>query len=200
MDSSFARLKDFLTSFASVPVTEWLHALPLFKLSRLDKGEFFFRQGQSFQRIGLLVSGLVNTFYLDSEGDIHVKRFIGPGKPVAPYPSVVTGEVATYNLQALEKSLIAHIAYSDYQELLERHMCWERITRKSLEQEIMEKDSKEYDLFMLSAEERYESFLKRHPSIAGKIPQYLIASYIGITPVALSRIRGQRVSGQSNRS
>lgn len=181
----------FFQGLTEIPPLEWAHAIRFFKGHQLKKGEKWFTQGEMFPYVGALTKGIVYSYYEDTEGQIGVKRFVTPGLPVAPYPSIVTETPSNYSLRALEDSSLFYIHYSDFKKLMARHICWERAGRLTLEKEVMSREQKEYELFMLSPEERYKAFFSQYSGIIDKIPQYLIASYIGITPEALSRIRSR---------
>jgi hypothetical protein len=71
----------------------------------------------------------------------------------------------------------------------ERHPCWERLGRKNAEYMFLFKEAREKELLLDSLEVRYQRFVKNFPGLAQKIPQYHIASYLGVTDVALSRVR-----------
>jgi CRP-like cAMP-binding protein len=74
-------------------------------------------------------------------------------------------------------------------EFYDRHACWERLGRKNAEQLVLIKEAREKELLLDSLEVRYQRFLQEFPGLADRIPQYHIASYLGVTDVALSRIR-----------
>lgn len=76
-----------------------------------------------------------------------------------------------------------------FESLYKRHRCWETLGRKLAEGLYIKKEMKERLLLMNTAEERYLQFLKEFPGLEKRVPQYHIASYLGITPVSLSRIR-----------
>ena len=90
---------------------------------------------------------------------------------------------------ALMDSELLVIRFRDFEALFDRHACWERVGRKIAEGMFISKERRERELLMLSAEERYRLFLGRYKHLEKRIPQYQIAAYLGITPVALSRIR-----------
>jgi len=75
------------------------------------------------------------------------------------------------------------------QELYDRHPVWERIGRIKAERLAIQKEFREKEFLLDTAETRYRRFLKEFPDLTDRIPQYYIASYLGITDVALSRIR-----------
>jgi CRP-like cAMP-binding protein len=186
---AFEALKAYLAELAPVPVAEWLHLLPFLRVEILPKGGYFFRQGESSDKVGLVVRGLARVYYEDEDGRQATRRFLVPGMPVGSYPAMAMGEPARDTMEALAKTVIVWVPYSRFAKLLDRHWCWDRVLRKMLEREILLREAKEHELFMLTAEQRYQSFQARYPELLDQVPQYLIASYLGITPVALSRIR-----------
>lgn len=190
--SALTAVQNFLNKATQVPPSEWLHAAKLFSVTRIKKGDYYWRQGEGFRRIGIMVRGLAAAQYEFEDGSQRIKRFLTSGDPVGPYPSIVTGEEVNYSMLCFEDSIFIHMAYQDWEKLLLRHRCWETITRKSLEAEVFEREYREYQLLVCSATERYENFLERRPEYETRLPQYAIASYLGITPVALSRIRKRR--------
>jgi CRP-like cAMP-binding protein len=182
------QVKRFFETASDVPLLEWAYAATFLRHLKLGKGETFFRSGEPMKRIGLLTQGLGVVYFETIDGKRAIRRFIRPGDPCTSYPAVIRGEAAMDTFEALEDTVIMWMDYKDLVHLMSRNICWERVMRRSLEREIEEREHKEYELFVLSAPERYEKFKKRFPELLGRVPQYMVASHIGITPVALSRI------------
>lgn len=186
---ALAGAREFFSNFTPVPPSEWLHAMRLFSVTRVAKGDYYWRQGEPFRRIGILVKGLSAAQYEREDGTIRIRRFFQPGAPVGPYPGLIYSELAEYAMIMYEDSVVAHMDYGDWEHLLTRHRCWETIARKGNEKELIARERREAQLSLLSATERYMKFLEDYPGLEARLPQYAIASYVGITPVALSRIR-----------
>ncbi|MNI08038.1 hypothetical protein D3C73_610620 [compost metagenome] len=108
---------------------------------------------------------------------------------ITSYSSLLQNAPSFFAIQALMDSQLIVIPYSDFQSLFARHICWERLGRIIVEQLFVKKETRERELLLLSAEARYLLFLEKYGQVVKHIPQYHIASYLGITPVALSRIR-----------
>ena len=120
---------------------------------------------------------------------------------VAPLAALITKKQNKINLQALEPSVCLVVSYDQLILLFDDHPGLERFSRKIIEFEWIKKEEREIQLVLNNAEERYEQFLIDHPTLESRIPQYHIASYLGITPVALSRIKRQRIERKrANRS
>lgn len=183
--------KQMLSSYLKVPTAQWANLERCLKMRTLKANELYYTQGQDTDEIGFIVTGLVYNFYTSDKGDQFVKNFVTAGYPVASYMSVLTGMPANYGCKALEDTTLVTLKYPDLKRLYDEHPCWERMGRINAEQCFFETERREQQLLTLDATARYELFLKDHAELAGRAPQYLIASYIGVSPVTLSRIRGK---------
>jgi CRP-like cAMP-binding protein len=92
-------------------------------------------------------------------------------------------------MQALEPSFLICMLLKEYKRLLTESNCWSNVSRQYIEDLFIEKEQREKELFALDATSRYLSFRKRYPDVERRVSQYHVASYLGITPQALSRIR-----------
>ena len=81
------------------------------------------------------------------------------------------------------------IKYDNWKNLVFRHECWNLLIKSLLESAYIKKEKREREFLLDSAEIRYKRFLKENSNLIDRIKQYQIASYLGITPVALSRIK-----------
>jgi CRP-like cAMP-binding protein len=84
------------------------------------------------------------------------------------------------------------LSYSAFQKLMKNSADWERVGRVIAERTLVDREKREAQLLTLSGTERYQSFRRDFPGLCDRLPQYLIASYLGLTPVALSRIKRKR--------
>lgn len=187
-------LRASLARLGPLPPAAWEPARPLFYMRKLGSGEVFVAAGDKAQEVGLLASGLLRAFYTDTEGRQTVKGFVQQGQFAAPYASLLQGLPANITIVAERESALFCIRWPDLQKLYGLHPAWQEIGRRTAETLLLAREKREHELLMLSALERYELFLKDFSALAGEIPQWQIASYLGITPVALSRIRRKRVS------
>jgi CRP-like cAMP-binding protein len=183
--SSFRRT---LSSLADIPEEEWSAALSRFRQVRVPRDGFFYRPGDRPDRLGFVASGLFRVFFSTESGDERILVFRGEGRLLSGFTASFSGGESWYGIQALEDSVLlcADADASDIRGLAE---CWRRVYSRYMELLFEEKGRREREFLSDDAETRYRNFLERYPGLEGRLAQYHVASYLGITPVALSRIR-----------
>jgi CRP-like cAMP-binding protein len=155
---------------------------------RLTKGEFFLRPGEPSGGVALVREGLLRFYYTDTGGAEFTKAFRGEGELVASYAELLLGIPSRTHIQALEDCTLLVGDFARIDAALSRFPAWQPIARLIAEHFYVVKERREFELLQLSAEERYRRFADEFPGLMDRIPQYHVASYLGITPVALSRI------------
>ncbi len=188
----FSQLKTVLESLTTLQDEAWQSFQNLFTLKVFEKGEYFAKAGDLPTDLGFVASGLFRAFYRNENGVEYNKTFFAQNTLMTPLASLVLNSQNHINLQALVKSNLLVANYKAITQLYDNYSSLERFARKAIEIEWCKKEQRELRLVLNSAEERYEHFLEEHPGLENQIPQYHIASYLGITPVALSRIRANR--------
>ncbi len=164
----------------------------------LDKGEHLLREGEAAHHVAFVESGLLRYYYLSNDGTEHTGQFFFPGAFVSDVASLVLKRPAQQNIDALEPTLVRLIPYPTLLELYDADPAFERFGRR-LFQEVMAFSQLRTASFLLrSAEERYLDLVEHRPKVIESVPLYQVASYLGVTPEALSRIRAR--IGRSNRS
>lgn len=184
------KLRQFLTRFVNLTDPEW-HALEQQLTTKtIRKKDFLIQKGQNATEIGFLLSGSCRLFY-DKDGEEWTTYFFFENNLVAAYQSCLTGEPSTLSIQVLEDVELLYFSFQTLTGLYEQFPVYETFGRKLAEYLFMGLDVRLAEQLTLSPEERYLKLLgspaKR--KIIERIPQQYIASYLGITPVSLSRIR-----------
>lgn len=156
---------------------------------KLKKGDHFIREGSIPARFGFVVNGLFRYYYLNARGGEFTKGFFPENNFITSYTAMKAHRPTYYSIEALEDSDIVVVDYHHWKSLTDSHPCWTHFLLALLEKGYAKKEARERELLVLSAEERYRIFLDQFPHLETRIRQHLIASYLGITPVALSRIR-----------
>ncbi|WP_159881489.1 Crp/Fnr family transcriptional regulator [Paenibacillus puerhi] len=172
-----------------IPPEEWEYFRALTSRRAIAKGSHFIQAGEEADSIGFCVGGLFRLYYTTPDGVEFNKSFCTKNDFVTSYSSLLQEVPSYFSIQALADSELIAFRYRELQALYDRHVCWERLGRIIAEHMFMNKETRERELLLLSAEDRYRLFQQRFGHLSHLIPQYHIASYLGITAVALSRIR-----------
>lgn len=148
-------------------------------------------EGRVADRLFLIRSGCLRLFF-DDEGREITFQFFFEGDFVASFDSLHKRQPSLFSLESIEPAELSVIERDDFYALLGR----EPSLRRAYEEKLVER-FRAYQLLFLSRirntpQQRYEELLREHPDIVRRVPQHYIASYLGITPVSLSRIRNRR--------
>jgi len=187
--SYLKKLGDSMNFVADIPREEQDKLLKRLNSITVKKNEYFLRAGDVPQRIGFNVSGLMRLFYIDSNGTEFIKHFCMENTLAISFSAFLLREESKFSIQAIEDTKLLTINYETYREILDSHVCWQIVSRKLAELLYIIKEKREYELLMNSAQERYLQFLEDYPNLEERLNNYHIASYLGITPESLSRIR-----------
>lgn len=185
-------LFNLLNRFSPVSEEHWRQANISLTPKCFKKGECFVSAGEPAESVAFVKSGLCRTYYLDREGKEYTKFFQAPGVIAAPYSELILGIPARCYIQAVVNTEILVMQYADFLKILNSDMTWQLLSRKIAEHFFVEKDQREYELLQFSADQRYDAFLERYAEIESQIPKNQIASYLGITAVAFSRLLAKR--------
>lgn len=166
-------------------------AKTLFLPKKLRKKRYLLQDGDPCKYTIFVEQGLLRSFTIDEKGNEHILQFSVKGWWAADLYSFLTGEPSNYNIQALEDSELLLITQPSWEELLTAVPAFERYTRILMQNNLIATQRRLMESFSETAEEKYLRLLKDHPDIVQKVPQHMIASYIGITRETLSRIRSQ---------
>ena len=184
------RLRRYLTRFVELTDQEWQALDEHLKLQTISRKDFLVREGQKATEISFVLSGSCRIFY-EKDGVEWTTYFCFEDSLVAAYLSCLTGQPSTLSIQALEDCELLSFDYQTLVSLYRRFPVYETFGRKLAEYLFMGLDVRLAEQLMLNPEERYLKLLgspaKR--KIMERIPQQYIASYLGVTPVSLSRIR-----------
>lgn len=149
----------------------------------------FIKSGEIPRKFGFVISGLFRYVYASEKGHEFTKGFMPENNFISSYSAMVTQTPSPYLVEALERSSILSVTYQDWNKLTKINPGWRELLLVLLEKGYMVKEKRERELLLYDAETRYRIFLEEHPRLETRIKQHMIASYLGITPIALSRIR-----------
>ncbi len=181
--------KEILITRFGFPEKEADDLLAVSRLKSIQALEYFISEGQVPRKFGLLLSGLFRYLYIDKDGNEYTKGIILEDNIFSSYNAMLSGQPSFMYIQALEDSTFLEIDYHLWLRLQERNNFWDKFLIRLLQKGYAVKEKRERELLLLDAETRYHIFLEEFPGMENRIKQHIIASYLGIKPESLSRIR-----------
>jgi CRP-like cAMP-binding protein len=161
----------------------------LFSIEKIRKYDYFARNGEYAKRIAFVKSGILRAYFSNQKGEEYNKTFFTKGSFMGAYSSLISGEKNSIDIDCLTDCELYVTEFYKITQLYDQYPKIERMARLLAEYLFIRKEKREIELVTLDARERYAIFRKEHPTLEQFIPQYHIASYLGITPTQLSRIR-----------
>jgi CRP-like cAMP-binding protein len=160
-----------------------------FTPKKLRKKHFLLQEGDVCRYIAFVVKGCLRSYSVDEKGEEHVIQFAIGDWWIGDLQSYLSGEPSLYNIDALEETEVLLLDKSARDNMLTALPKLERFFRLLMERSYVATQQRLACTLSVSAEERYLAFLKTFPALAQHVPQNQIASYLGIAPESLSRIR-----------
>jgi len=165
----------------------WSEIEPLIYIKELEKKNYFSKEGQSTRDLGFIFNGILRIFYLNDKGEEWNKHFLRENDFVAS--SISPEKKSITNIQALTKATILCIPYSEIVRISKTYNEISSFIQELTFSYLEQKQDREISLLSEGAMNNYLSLKKSYPDLENKIQHYHIASYLGITPTQLSRLR-----------
>ncbi|MEM1260432.1 MAG: Crp/Fnr family transcriptional regulator [Bacteroidota bacterium] len=180
----------YVNGFSPVSISSFEAFLPLIGVKDVQKGEIIVSHGQTARNIYFVCEGILVSQWMDDEANVYVKNFFVEGHLAGATVSMLTDTPSGFGIECVVEGTILEMSYKRYKEVIYGHEDLKNYYISNLEQNwVIENEGRQISFAAKSATERYTSFLNRYPKLPQRVPQWLIASYLGITPTQLSRIR-----------
>lgn len=191
MEKYQTRFIETIRRYGSIPDVQLKKLYGMVKSQNIRKSEYFIRTEDQPEKFAFINKGIFRVYCDSEDGNEKTLAFRSEGHFLAPYTPVVYCQQVWYSIQALMDCEIYYISVEDYKKLSQEHICWEVLEKNYIIELFFEKEERERSLLMDSAKVRYEGFISKYPELVQRIQQNYIASYLGITPVSLSRLKSQ---------
>jgi CRP-like cAMP-binding protein len=179
-----------------IKLTEEEEAVVLSKLrpGNMKRKEFLLKQGQVARDLAFVVDGCLRAFAVDDNGFEHILQFAPTGWWISDMSSVISRRESLLNVDAIKPSQVLLLSREDQLTLFDEVPRLERYFRVLTENGLVSSRMRLIENLSLTARQRYQRFCQTYPNLINEIPQKYIASFIGVTPEFLSKIRGEKLS------
>jgi CRP-like cAMP-binding protein len=183
-----AMIRHQLQALLKEPMVDWVQFEAILQPVTFKAGDHLSEAGKTANAVFFIETGIVRVYTLHQGKEISMD-FAFPGAFTTSYASFITQQPAAVNLQAITPVSGYAFYYHDLHQLYATSHQSEKIGRLMAEYQYLNKYNRELSFLQFSAQERYAQLLKDHPEVVQHIPIKQIASYLGIEPESLSRIR-----------
>ena len=192
-------LRAYIHRFVPLTDAEWAPLAAALAPRHLIRKQYFVREQEICHDVALLLSGACRLFYTRPDGEEKTTYFFFENHLMASYTSCLTGQASPLAIQALAATELVVFPYAVLRGFYDEWPVYERFGRLIAEYHLIGTDLRLTEFLTQSPEERYCALLRSHKTkILERVPQHYIASYLGVTPVSLSRIRA-RVAEEDGR-
>lgn len=182
-------IETFLSEVLDIPNENVIKCSPFYQEKRYKKGEILMSEGEICHHTFFVEKGLLRMYSIDKNGKEHIIQFAPEKWIVSDRSSLYFNEKTKYYIDAIEDSEVILLQNDFFQELKEEFPYSSKNNEILLQKHIRNLQSRVNSLLAESAEERYLNFIKMYPDLLLRVPQWMVASYLGITPESLSRVR-----------
>lgn len=181
-------------ALANIDPEDWLKFEATFKELTFQKHEIIAKPGAEADTIYFLLSGVTRNYFIHETGREYTKTFRGAGGLVGPYSEILAKTKTKYFIQATVESKVVQFSYKVFENFMKNSHAWERLGRAFAEMNYLEKEKREYMLMHMDISQKYAEFLEDFKPVKDHIPQYQVASYLGVSPEALNRYLTKKTS------
>lgn len=160
-----------------------------FTFKKLRKKQYLLQEGDICQCLSLVSKGLLKSYVLDEKGNERINMFAFEGWWISDFNSFIHQEKAILNIDAVEETEVLMITLEDYERMMLEIPVMDRYFRILYQNSLVTKDYRLMVSNSFTAEEKYMQFAQKNPEIIKRVPHNLIASYLGLAPETVSRIR-----------
>ena len=179
----------FLNNITLIPEIEQQKLKNISSIRNIEQGDYFLRQGDKSSEIAFVCSGLFRITYLTEDGKEFTKSFFPEHSFLISYSALLENRESYFSIEALEDSTIIVIDYNEWKVFFDNEISWNKLLVVILQKAFCNKETREREFLIYDAKTRYLSFIQTYPKLSKKLKQHVIASYLGITPEALSTIK-----------
>ena len=185
----FNLFKEYIDTESPLSEEQWAVIQSLTIIKKLRKNQLLLKQGDIWIYHAFICNGCVRRYYIDSLEVEHTIQFSIENWWTGDRESLLNSSPSKYNIEAIENSTIALIQKDDFDKICETIPAFGSIINSILQKSMLTTQKRILADISFTAEERYMQLLASFPKIANRVPRHMLASYLGVSPETLSRIR-----------
>ncbi|MBO6200100.1 Crp/Fnr family transcriptional regulator [Epilithonimonas ginsengisoli] len=185
----YHNFRNHLSQILGVPITSLEFCSTFYEIKEVKKHEIILREGEISDSTFFVEKGLLRMYSIDKAGKEHVIQFAPENWIISDTTSQLLNEKSRFYIEAIEESTIIVTKEGFFENLSKIYPDVAEKNQRLMFNHIKSLQNRVNALISTTAEERYMDFLKKYPSLMLRAPQWMVASYLGITPESLSRVR-----------
>lgn len=189
MNKNFKQILNHISKYIQLTKEEEEYFCSLLKYKKLKRKQFLVEQGEPCLYDNYVLCGCLRSYYTNNAGTEHISQFAIEDWWISDPYAFVTGEPAILNVDALEESELLQIDKSSLESLYEKIPKFEKLFRILFQKSFISLQQRVVSNLSKTAKDRYLDFINKYPTLEQRVPQNQIASYIGVTPEFLSKMK-----------
>ena len=183
--------QSYINSKASITDEEFETIKSLCILKKLRKKQYLLQEGDVWKYNAFICAGCVRAYRIDDKGVEHIIQFAIENHWTGDRESLISGEPSHLNIDAIEDTTVLLITKENFDAIRRAVPAFNEMVETILHKSFVASQNRIHAAISLTAEEKYQHFITHSPGVANRVPQHMIASYLGISAETLSRIRNQ---------
>lgn len=185
----FEILKTYISAKGTLSEEDYARIKAVTITKALRKRQYLLQAGDVWRYNAFVCKGCLRAYRVDNKGNEHILHFAKENWWTGDRESLLTGNPATIDIDALEDSEIILIARENFDDLCLQIPVFSAMVNNILSKSLVTNQNRVHQAISFTAEQKYLNFLEKYPDLPLRVPQHMIASFLGITPETLSRIR-----------
>lgn len=187
-----SNLIEYIKRYVNVSETEIDLFKSFLKPIILKKKDFLLKEGQTCKSRYFITKGCIRLYYINDKGNEQIIHFGIDNWWITDYESLINKTPSKFYIQAIENTELLELSHEKFDELCQKLPQTERLFRKIMEKTYIASQKRIEYMFSLSGEELFNNFISTNNQFTQRVPQYMIASYLGMSPEFVSKIKAKR--------